>query len=379
MERTLVVDPEPSGHRAFYLSLIAGALGPGRIQLMVPTGHQHLRDCFARRGLDLGDFIVSAANDREGGQLVSRAADIAREAHCGRVFFPFLDSCLTELLTAKTEFPCPVSGIWFHPYALDSIYRWLPPIDKRLRHRSAIHHGLRSVRKGLEIERLFFLDPNSATQLAGINKSIPATTLPDPWERPPDLDRAAARARFNIPQDKIVFLHIGSSEKRKGLADTLTAFQQLAADPVLSQRILLLRVGENRRAGAAVRALLESLKEQGLVKTVAEFVPESEFIEYFAAADWILLPYRRFRFSSGILSNAIAASRPVISSDYGMNGASVREACCGLLFRHGSPSGLARRILEASEATPPPAGAAARDRLDPERFISILRDTLLCS
>jgi glycosyltransferase involved in cell wall biosynthesis len=376
MNRTLLVDPAPSGHRAFYLSLIAAALGPDRCHLLVPDGTPHLTDCFKRRGLDPGDFRASDADAAEGGALIARASAVAREQACTRVFFAFLDSCIEPLLTGNERFSCPVSGIWFHPYALDPCYRWLPPLDKRLRHRRAVHHALRRLGDGLIIERLFFLDPLASTNLRRLNPAIPSTVLPDPWEKTPDLERVAARARFHLPDDPVIFLHIGSSEKRKGLADTLAAFEQLAADPSLQRRILLLRVGENDRLGGADRSLLESLTARGWVKPVDGFVPEADFIEYFAAADWILLPYRNFRHSSGILSNALAANRPVIAADYGMIADAVRDADGGILFRHRSRADLARAIACAVVTTPPAAAPAARERLSPDRFISMLHDHL---
>lgn len=369
MKRTLLVDPEPSGHRAFYLALIAEALGRERTHLLVPPGDGHLADCFRRRGLNLADFTSSDVNRAEGESIVAHASAIAREQACERVFFAFFDTCVEALLTGNVPFPCPVSGIWFHPYALDRRHRWLPPLDKRLRHRRRVHHALRRLRDGLVIGRLFFLDPLASANLRCLNPSILSAVLPDPWEKIPQLDRATARARFGLPEDRRIFLHIGSSEKRKGLADTLAAFHQLAADPRLSQRILLLRVGENDRLSTPDRMLLNSLAECGLVSCIDGFVPEPDFIEYFAAADWILLPYRAFRHSSGILSNAIAANRPVIASDHGLIADTVRNGRCGWLFSHGSQVALSNRIRDAVAAETPVIDPALRQSLHPDRFV----------
>lgn len=369
MSRTLLVDPAPSGHRAFYLSLIAAALGPDRVHLLVPAGHRHLTDCFVRRGLNLEDFRSSTVNTAEASCLIARAALVAREHDCGRVFFAYLDSLIEPLLTLREGFPLPVTGIWFHPYALDRRYRWLPPIDKRMRHRRTVHHELRGLPNGLNIERLFFLDPIAAVNLRRLNSSILSAVLPDPWEKIPELDRYTARARFGLPQDRQIFLHIGSSEKRKGLADTLAAFDQLAKDPSNAESIMLLRVGENDRLNESDRKVLISLAESGLVRTVDGFVPEADFIEYFAAADWILLPYRNFRHSSGILSNALAAGRPVIASDYGLIADTVRNGRFGLLFSHGSPRALSMKIREAVETAPPLIDPTLRQSLHPDRFV----------
>jgi glycosyltransferase involved in cell wall biosynthesis len=376
MSRTLLVDPAPSGHRAFYLSLIAAALGADRVHLLVPAGHCHLTDCFARRGLNLEDFKSSTVDSTEASCLIARAALVAREHDCGRVFFAYLDSLIEPLLTLGEGFPLPVTGIWFHPYALDRRYRWLPPIDKRMRHRRTVHHELRGLPNGLNIERLFFLDPIAAVNLRRLNSSILSAVLPDPWEKIPELDRYTARARFGLPQDRQIFLHIGSSEKRKGLADTLAAFHRFADEPSMSGDIMLLRVGENDRLNKSGRKRLESLAARDLVRIVDGFVPEADFLEYFSAADWILLPYRNFRHSSGILSNALVADRPILASDYGLIARTIREFRCGILHRHRSRADLARKITEALDnARPETAPDAVADK-SPERFISILRENL---
>lgn len=369
MSRTLLVDPAPSGHRAFYLSLIAAALGSDHVHLLVPASHRHLTDCFARRGLNLEDFRSSTVDAADAEYLIARASLVAREHDCRRVFFAFLDALIEPLLTLGEGFPLPVTGIWFHPYALDRRYRWLPPIDKRLRHRRNVHNRLRGLPNGLIIERLFFLDPLATTALRRINGSISSAVLPDPWEKTPELDRSAARMRFQLPDDRIIFLHIGSSEKRKGLADTLSVFERFAEDPSMDERIMLLRVGENDRLNKSGRKRLELLAARDLVRMVDGFVPEADFIEYFAAADWILLPYRNFRHSSGILSNAIAANRPVIAPDHGMIADIVRNGQLGLLFSHGSPFALGMKIREAAVADAPLIDPALRKSLNPDQFV----------
>jgi glycosyltransferase involved in cell wall biosynthesis len=378
MPYTLVIDPNPSGHRAFYLALIADALGSERIRLMVPKDHSHLRDCFVRRGMDLNDFSTISIDLHNTETLIKAVAKITAEEDIQGVLFTFLDSCIEELLSLNVKFSCPVSGIWFHPYALDSIYRWMPPLDKRMRHRGFIHRNLRRQKAHLKIRHFFFLDPAATKRIAKINPAMSATTLPDPWEKLPDLNQLEARNRFELPKEKIIFLHIGSSEKRKGLYDTLKAFQQLSLDPTISKRILLLRVGENGRAGKTALGLLNSLVAQEIVKTVDGFVPEKDFIEYFAAADWVLLPYRKFRHSSGIFSNAVAAGKPIIAADYGMIGNHVRDNACGLLFRHQSASDLACVIRNAADSSVAPKwDQSIRKRLHPDRFIAELRSALM--
>ena len=368
MSRTLIVEPRPIGHRAFYLSLIVQAMGgDDELSLLAPQDDPGIMDHFRRRGLDPGAYQFYPPH----GDIIARAADLCREHSINKVFFAYLDGFLPHLLSS--DFPCPVSGIWFHPYALDRRYRWLPPIDKRLRLRREIHHALRQPPGGLTIERLYFLDPGAVDAMAKLNPRIASTHLPDPWERMPAMTRDEARRHFGLPDDRIIFLHIGSSEKRKGLSDVLAAFESLSPDAGRDDmRPLLLRVGENDRLRRPDRERLDALVTKGMAKVVDGFVSEADFIEYFSAADWILLPYRAFRFSSGILSNAIAAGRPVIAADHGFIGRTVRECPAGLLFRHRSRAALSSAIRQAMDCAPQ-AFRFLPDALAPANFISRLK------
>jgi len=376
MTRTLVVEPRPVGHRAFYLALITLAMDGDGVSLLAPSGDSGILDHFRRHGLDPGacNFHVPAGTGA--GETIAQAAEICRKQHIDRVFFAYMDEFLPDLLSSA--FPCPVSGIWFHPYALDRRYRWLPPIDKRLCQRRRIHHALRRPPDGLTIERLCFLDPAAVDAMAGLNPAIAAALLPDPWEKMPAMPQGEARRHFGLPDDRVIFLHIGSSEKRKGLSDVLAAFERLSREMNRENaRPLLLRVGENDRLKRADRERLASLASNGMATVVEGFVSGTDFIEYFSAADWILLPYRSFRFSSGILSNAIAAGRPVIAADHGLIGRTVRESSISLRFRHRSQSALSRAIRQAIDSNPS-AYAFNPDALAPEKFITRLRQELNC-
>jgi hypothetical protein len=90
-------------------------------------------------------------------------------------------------------------------------------------------------------------------------------------------------------------------------------------------------------------------------------------MEYFAAADRVVIPYRKFRYSSGILANAIGAGRAVIAADHGEIGRAVAELGVGELYPHGSVTGLAAALGRAlaeggAGARAPRAALADADR-----------------
>jgi len=375
MKHILIVEPNPSGHRAFYLSLIVQAFWEMRISLLVPSDDVAIRDHFVSRGVDTRDFSYFTPKSTIPAIVVKQAAEIVLEEGVSMVFFAYLDTYLPELLKRNEGFPCPVSGIWFHPYDLDWQYRWLPPLDKRLKQRGRVHRALRSLTDKLEIAHLFFLAADSVKKLRSVIPKIPSSCLPDPWEKRPSLGMTDARDRFGLPYDRKIFLHIGSSEKRKGLADVISVFEQMATDQHVKIP-LLLRVGENSRLSPEDKTRLQGLVDKNLAHCVDGHVSEEDFIEYFSASDWILLPYRNFRYSSGILSNAIGAGKPVIAADHGLIGATVKMHSLGLLFRHRSAKDLEGKIVEALDWPQSKISTISSEDLSPDHFVGILRDEM---
>ena len=387
--RVLIVEPDSDGHHAFWLVLLILAhRRAGRaVSVLGDPMSAALREQAELRGLDLAsvDWHAAGAPGRGGHVLVAQAAELARRLAVERVFFAFLDNLWDGLLglrgEARAALAGRVEGVWFHPYALDACWRWVPPLGKRWTQRGRVHRGLRA---GGALAGLFcgfyFLVDEAVERLPGVAPGLRAARLSDPYERAPKLTRAEARARFGLPEERMIFLHLGSAEPRKGLPDVIKAFSRLAAraEIVGARAPLLLRVGSNKRLTAAQRAALDALVAAGAARLVEEFVPAAELMEYFAASDRVLIPYRKFRYSSGILANSLGAGRPVIASDYGHIGREVRRLGAGVTFPHGSVAGLEARLREAlaGGVVDDHASAHRSAAVDAEAFIECLATDL---
>ena len=344
MKRILIIEPELHGHKAFYLSLILKAFQGHAITVLTQAEHTALEEHLQQQQLSDDSFERIPVASRQVAAVFDQASQLSHQRTFDLIFISYLDHYLEAMLRNPQALRGPVSGIWFHPYALDRIYRWMPPLDKRSKLRGTLHRRLQRPAAAAQFEHIYFLDPEAPRRLQAINPGIHATVLPDPGEREPKLPKTDARSYFKLPQDKTIYLHAGSPEKRKGLPDVLRAFEQLCRKPEQRQRLFLLRIGPNERLNPKDQARLQQLIQLGCAQTTDGFVSNQDFIEYFAAADWILIPYRNFRFSSGILANARIAQRPVIASDYGMIGAQVRRQQLGLCFRMGSIRDLTDRL-----------------------------------
>ena len=388
MRRVLLVEPDLDGHHAFWLALIIEAhLRAGwAAEVLTSRAPERLWAQVRARGLDPTGFGLHALDREDPAGCVAEA--FARGAASGvdRVFFAFLDRLWKPLLDRanRGEAGPGWAGIWFHPHALESVWRWAPPLGKRWALRGRIHRFLRGARAGRAPEALWVLDEDARRWLGAVRASIPGHVLPDPFEREPRLDRAAARRVLGLPADRVIFLHLGSAEPRKGLPDTLGAFVEVIGGEAGAKpaRPLLLRVGPNDRLAASDRELLARLEGGGWALKVETFVPAEELMEYFSASDWVLLPYHKFRFSSGILANAIGAVRPVIAADYGRIGRDVARGRLGLLHLHGSRASLAAAVRAAMAEPGVAAGFteglnSARDSRTVERMVSTLARSLV--
>ena len=342
--RILIVEPELHGHKAFYLVLILKAFQEHELTVLTQPEHPALAAHSERQGIDLNTIELIPVQNREPAYVYQHCIELNAERDFDRTFITYLDHYLPQMTSGKVPLRSPIHGIWFHPHALDRKYNWLPPIDKRIRQRREIHRWLKGSASQV-IEHIYFLDPDAPKQMEALNRQLSTSYLPDPGERPPKRSQREARTHFNLPHDRIIFLHAGSPEKRKGLPDLIDAFYQLSKDAEWRTKSLLLRIGPNDRLSESHATKLKNLIRQGCAKTSAKFVAEEDFIEYFAAADCIVLPYRKFRYSSGILANAIMAEKPVICSDYGLIAKTVKENSLGQCYRHGSVSELARTLI----------------------------------
>jgi glycosyltransferase involved in cell wall biosynthesis len=131
-------------------------------------------------------------------------------------------------------------------------------------------------------------------------------------EAPPS--RADARSRLDIPPDEPVFVCPGFIHPDKGFDRAVAAFR----DARIRARLYI--VGSVKDAIPTnvghVRLLREMAAATPGVELVERFVDDAEFDAWIAAADAVLLPYRR-SWSSGVLARAQALGTPAVAMAVG--------------------------------------------------------------
>lgn len=353
--KILIVEPESSGHHAFYLRLILRAFAEHECWLLTSPAPADLENLVAAQP----DPAVRRVEIDDGrpGPTVAAAVELHQHEGFDVVFFPFIDQMLPFLARGAGRQLGRVAGIWMRATALDPHYRYLPPIDKKAKARGYIHRWLRQPTTAEYVRDLIFLVQRDADQLARVAPGIRGHVVDDPPESVSSLTQAEARRKLGLPAEGCILLHPGSPERRKGFTALLRAYRCVEARGRPTP--FLLRVGPNKLKGPE-RQQLDRMVRVGCAQATEKYVPAEELADAYAACDWVAMPYRKFRQSSGILVNAEAAGRPVLATDYGHIAAQVRASQAGMLVKHDSVQALAQALPRLTPLSPaafkPPAG-----------------------
>lgn len=104
----------------------------------------------------------------------------------------------------------------------------------------------------------------------------------------------------------------------------------------------------------------------GRVEVIERFVSESEAAELFERCGLVVMPYTSFASQSGVLHQALAHSRPVVVSDVGALGESVRNWGIGEVIPAQDEQALATAIVSALDPTRYRQYVAANERVREE-------------
>jgi glycosyltransferase involved in cell wall biosynthesis len=243
-----------------------------------------------------------------------------------------------------------VGGIYHRPRFLASP-KW--SLDRNLK-----SPGFQRLLRDGWWRQLLFVDEFLAADLQKANPGSPIFFLPDPCPPGYDGEAAAARKILEIPSDRKVLLFYGTGAWRKGLHLAVEAMLQL---PKASPAFLLC-AGQQNPAGKTAAGLAQLVRENR-ARRLDRYVSVEEEKMCFAASDAVLLPYLNHFGTSGVLSRAMSAAKPVIVSDEQLLGRLTREHQLGLVFPSGNVSALRdaiRQTTQLSETDTAKFAAAAR-------------------
>lgn len=162
----------------------------------------------------------------------------------------------------------------------------------------------------------------------------------DPLPPNTAVTQADARRQLDLPLDVPIALAFGGIRQDKGL-DVALQFLSLVDDWVL------VVAGESYGLSPYMR-LAQSLGVEPRVRWRIGFVPDELVSLYFMAADVVVLPYKpSFESQSGVLFQAYRHHKPVVVTDVGGLGETVREDRSGIVVPPNDPKAFADGVIAA--------------------------------
>jgi glycosyltransferase involved in cell wall biosynthesis len=345
----LLYEPRTEGHHLGWLRFIADDLLSADFQLSIaadlrPGSRERVEQNLA--GI-LGEINLFSAYDENGRRHLD--SKIHSVAHCLKisgaenVFLCALDEIASHCWRRATFGFCPppelrgrIGGIYHRPRFLEAP-KW--NLDRALK-----ISGFQKLLRENWWRQILFVDEFLTADLQKKNPSAPIFFLPDACPPGYDGDTIAAKTKLEIPRDRKVFLFYGTGARRKGLHLAVEAMLQLPPDfPPF-----LLCAGQQNPAGKTAAGLAQ-LVRQNRAKLLDRYVSVEEEKICFAASDAVLLPYLNHFGTSGVLSRAMSAGKPVIVSDEQLLGRLTREHRLGLVFPSGDISALAQRLRQMAQ------------------------------
>ena len=225
-----------------------------------------------------------------------------------------------------------INGIYFRPRFIANAF-WPPGNTLKA-------FGFTRLCRGHWLKNIYLLDEQLISKARKTWQNPDFHFLPDVWYGDYLLNKLKAREKLGIPADKFVFLNYGIGTRRKGLHIVIQAMQR----GKLPGNAILLCAGEI--CDDRLLAGLSELKNKGIAILLNRYISDEKEKLCFAASDIVLLPYVKHFGSSGVLSRAAAAGKPVIASDEGLVARRVREHHLGFLFQSGDPDLLLKDMKQ---------------------------------
>ena len=345
----LLYEPRTEGHHLGWLRFIADDLLSANYQISIAVD---LRAGARNRveqnlaGL-LGAVKLISAYDANGRRhLDGKARSVA---HClntsgaDNVFLCALDEIASDCwrnttfgLRPPPELRGHIGGIYHRPRFLEAP-KW--SLGRALK-----ISGFNRLLRENWWRQILFVDEFLAADLQKKNPAAPIFFLPDACPSGFDGDALAAKIKLEIPADRKVFLFYGTGARRKGLHVAVEAMLQLPSE---SPAFLLCAGQQNPTGKTAAR--IAQLVRQNRAQLLDRYVSIEEEKMCFAASDAVLLPYLNHFGTSGVLSRAMSAGKPVIVSDEQLLGRLTREHKLGLVFPSGNVSAFAQSLRQMTQ------------------------------
>jgi glycosyltransferase involved in cell wall biosynthesis len=165
----------------------------------------------------------------------------------------------------------------------------------------------------------------------------------------PTIDCAAARQGFGFGPEDQVILVFGFIDERKAIKELVAALE--CVNSTAKTRILVVGRPDQATGDLLSSPKFTALQREGTLVTRLGFADDRTQEMAFAAADVVWVAYRNHSTMSGVLSQAISCSLPVIGPNYGLLSWLVSQYNVGITVDVDNPSETGRRIVAMLQDT----------------------------
>ena len=150
-------------------------------------------------------------------------------------------------------------------------------------------------------------------------------------------DKKEASAKLGVDNKKKTLLFFGLIREYKGLDILIKAMN------LLNDEYQLIIAGECYGDFKIYQDLIDSSKNKANIKVLEDYIPDSMVSLLFSASDVLVLPYRDAT-QSGVVAVAYQMETPLIATNVGALGETVRDGATGMVVNTVTPDTLADTI-----------------------------------
>ena len=156
--------------------------------------------------------------------------------------------------------------------------------------------------------------------------------------------KSISKKRLGIPEPSKVLLFFGQIKDVKGLDLLLRAMPNVVK--CYSNTVLVIAGRPWKSDFSRYEKMIEALDIKASCINHVEYIPDERVPDYYAAADLVVLPYRRI-YQSGVLLLAMSYGKPVLVSDLSGMTEIIENGENGFVFRRGDKTSLEEQIIRA--------------------------------
>lgn len=352
--KTMVFEPDPSGHRLYFVRLIAEALvSLGHDVLLVTsrrapstvTWREYVEPIASSVAVVTVDLPVDPSPVRFAIEQSRCLTECVSRLTPDHVYLPYGDG-LSQIAALSPSLRWALHRRATTVEALILRARFAYPADG-IKGRTTRAASALSV-KHSPWTLVHYLDPLAVESAYWLNATTRGLCLmPEPVEQLEPVPREDARSALGLKRDGHWIVLAGGIDERKGASSLLKAFRQ-ASLPGNTRLALAGKVNAELRQ--TIWRDHRSELANGSLVIRDRFLSSKEFWLALCAADLIALPYPSHIGSSGILARAAYLGRPVIASSFGWVGEATRRHRLGTTVDVSNPSLFGASLRAAVES-----------------------------